>query len=134
MSGNVSRNQTSAALQAWTIVAGAQRCAKRLASLAAFSYRFAAESNQSRRLLMKRVIALTALLIAAPAAFAYQVTGTVVEVNDARIVVDKDGEKHEMARTKETKASGAVKKGDKVTVQYKMTATSIEVKKDEKKK
>lgn len=81
---------------------------------------------------MKRSIVFALALVAAPAAFAYQVTGTVVDVSDAKIVVDKDGEKHEMARTKETKASGAVKKGDKVTVQYKMTATSIEVKKDDK--
>jgi hypothetical protein len=83
---------------------------------------------------MKRVVVLSALLVVGPAAFAYQVTGPVVEVTDTRIVVDKDGEKHEMARTKDTKVSGPVKKGDKVTVQYKMTATSIEVKKDEKKK
>ena len=77
---------------------------------------------------MKRVVALTALLIATPVAFAYQVTGPVVEITDTKIVVYKDGEKHEMARTKDTKVTGAVKKGDKVTVQYKMTATSIEAK------
>lgn len=88
---------------------------------------------------MKRSLAVfAALALAAPVAMAYQVTGTVVEVSDTKIVVDKDGEKHEMARTKETKTSGAVKKGDKATVQYKMTATNIEVKggaaKEEKKK
>ena len=84
---------------------------------------------------MKRSLAVfAALALAAPVAMAYQVTGTVVEVSDSKIVVDKDGEKHEMARTKETKTSGAVKKGDKATVQYKMTATNIEVKKDDKKK
>jgi hypothetical protein len=84
---------------------------------------------------MKRSCGLiVALLLVAPAAMAYQVTGTVVEVTDTKIVVDKDGEKHDMARTQSTKSSGAVKKGDKVTVQYNMTATSIEVKKDDKKK
>ncbi|MBI5612420.1 MAG: hypothetical protein HY942_05065 [Gammaproteobacteria bacterium] len=78
---------------------------------------------------MKRSFALAAaLLLVAPAALAYQVTGPVVEVTDTKIVVDKDGEKHEMAVTKDTKGAGKVKKGDKVTVQYKMTATSIEVK------
>jgi hypothetical protein len=114
--------------------AGAQGYAERLASLAAFSYRFAVVSNHTRRHFMKRVVALTVLLVAAPVAFASQVTGPVVEVTDTKIVVDLDGEQHEMARTKDTKVSGAVKKGDKVTVQYKMTATNIEVKKEEKKK
>lgn len=33
-----------------------------------------------------------------------------------------------MARDANTKVQGEVKKGDKVTVEYKMTATSIEVK------
>jgi len=78
---------------------------------------------------MKRSLALAvALFLVAPAALAYQVTGPVIEVTDTKIVVDKDGEKWELARTKDTKATGTVKKGDKVTVQYKMTATSIEVK------
>ncbi len=83
---------------------------------------------------MKRIVALTVGLAFAIPAFAYQVTGPVLEVTDTRIVVDKNGEKHEIARTKDTKTSGAVKKGDKVTVQYTMTATRIEVKKDDKKK
>ena len=76
---------------------------------------------------MKRMVAVVAALMIAPAALAYQVTGTVVEVTDAKIVVDKDGEKFDMARGKDTK--GAAKKGDKVTVQYKMQATTVEVKK-----
>ncbi len=80
---------------------------------------------------MKRLIGVFAvLMLVAPTAMAYQVTGPVVEVTDAKIVVDKDGEKHEMAVNKDTKGAGKVKKGDKVTVQYKMTATSIEVKAD----
>lgn len=78
---------------------------------------------------MKRFIGVFAvLMLVAPAAMAYQVTGPVIEVTESKIVVDKDGEKWELARTKDTKTTGAVKKGDKVTVQYKMTATSIEVK------
>ncbi|HEU5338221.1 MAG TPA: hypothetical protein VFU39_02940, partial [Sulfuricaulis sp.] len=40
----------------------------------------------------------------------------------------KGKEKWEMARDASTKVTGDVKKGDKVTVEYKMTATSIEVK------
>jgi RNase P/RNase MRP subunit p29 len=67
-------------------------------------------------------------MLLAPAAMAYQVTGPVLEVTDSTIVVEKDKEKWEIARDKSTKVSGDVKKGDKVTVQYRMTATSIEVK------
>jgi ribosomal 50S subunit-recycling heat shock protein len=77
---------------------------------------------------MKRIVAVVAGLAFAAPVFAYQVTGPVLEVTDTKIVVDKAGEKHEIARTKDTKTSGAVKKGDKVTVEYTMTATKIEVK------
>lgn len=58
---------------------------------------------------------------------AYQVTGPVVDVSDEVIVVQKGKDKWEIARTAETKASD-VKKGDKVTVEYRMTATSIQAK------
>ena len=58
-------------------------------------------------------------------------TGPVVSVTDTVIVVDEDGEKFEIARTKETKVTGKPKVGAKVTVEYSMTAASIEVK-DEK--
>jgi hypothetical protein len=79
---------------------------------------------------MKRttMILATALLLASPLAMAYQVTGPVLEVTDSKIVVQKGKEKWEMARDASTKATGDVKVGDKVTVEYKMTATSIEVK------
>lgn len=78
---------------------------------------------------MKRTIIIAAaLLLASPLAMAYQVTGPVEEVTDSKIVVLKGKEKWEMARDAGTKVSGDVKKGDKVTVEYKMTATSIEVK------
>ena len=78
---------------------------------------------------MKRTIILAAaLLLASPLAMAYQVTGPVEEVTDTKIVVQKGKEKWEIARDAGTKVTGDVKKGDKVTVEYKMTATSIEVK------
>lgn len=79
---------------------------------------------------MKRTIMIlaTALLLASPLAMAYQATGPVVEVTDSKIVIQKGKEKWEMARDAGTKMSGDVKVGDKVTVEYKMTATSIEVK------
>jgi hypothetical protein len=84
---------------------------------------------------MKRSISLfAAMMLVAPAALAYQVTGPVLEVTDTKIVVEKDKEKWEIARDKDTKVTGGpLKKGAKVTVQYKMTATSIENRDGEKK-
>lgn len=67
-------------------------------------------------------------MLATPAALAYQVTGPVIDVTDTKIVVEKDKEKWEIARDKDTKVTGELKKGSRVTVQYKMTATSIEAK------
>ena len=78
---------------------------------------------------MRRFTGLfAALMLIAPAAMAYQVTGPVLEVTDTKIVVEKDKEKWEIARDKDTKVTGDVKKGSRVTIQYKMTATSIEAK------
>ena len=58
----------------------------------------------------------------------YQVTGPVVDVKDDAIVVKKGNENWEIARDKDTKAMGDIKKGDRVTIKYKMIATSIETK------
>jgi hypothetical protein len=77
---------------------------------------------------MRQTIIAVALMIAAPAALAYQVTGPVLEVTDSKIVVEKDKEKWEIARDKDTKVNGDLKKGSRVTVQYRMTATSVDVK------
>lgn len=78
---------------------------------------------------MKRYIGLfAALMFVTPAAMAYQVTGPVLDVTDSKIVVEKDKEKWEIARDKDTKVTGDLKKGSRVTIQYKMTATSIDVK------
>ncbi|HET7157552.1 MAG TPA: hypothetical protein VFI62_01055 [Burkholderiales bacterium] len=78
---------------------------------------------------MTRFIAgFAVLMLASPVAMAYQVTGPVIDVTDTKIVVEKDKEKWEIARDKDTKVTGDVKKGGRVTVQYKMTATSIEAK------
>jgi cytochrome c1 len=90
---------------------------------------------------MKRALAVAVMLAVAPAAMAYQVTGPVVEVSDSAVVVQKGKEKWEIKRDANTKVKGDLKKGAKVTVNYTMTATSIDVaggkkddKKDEKKK
>ena len=60
----------------------------------------------------------------------YQVTGPVLDVNDSMIAVQKGKDRWEVARNSSTKTSGDIKKGDKVTVHYTMTATDIEVKAD----
>ena len=85
------------------------------------------------------LILLAAVLLPATAvARDYQVTGPVLDVTPEAIVVEKDKEKWEIARDKNTKVSGDLKKGSRVTVRYTMSATSIEVrdagkKADEKK-
>jgi hypothetical protein len=58
----------------------------------------------------------------------YQATGPVLEVTDSKIVIQKDTEKWEIARTPGTKVTGDLKVGSKVTIHYTMTAASIEVK------
>ncbi len=58
----------------------------------------------------------------------YQVTGPILEVNDSMIAVQKGKDRWEIARDSNTKASGEMKVGDKVTIHYTMTATNIEVK------
>jgi len=86
---------------------------------------------------MKRVAMLAVCaLIAAPVFAAgriYQVTGPVLEVRDDAIVVEKGKEKWEIARTAATAVKGDLKKGDKVMVEYTMSATKIEVKAGKKK-
>lgn len=77
-------------------------------------------------------IAFSLAGLAAPclAGTTYQATGPVLEVTDSKIVIQKDTEKWEIARTAETKITGEVKVGSKVTIQYTMSAASIEVKPD----
>src|SRR5215467_1513693 len=58
----------------------------------------------------------------------YQVTGPVLDVNDDVITVQKGSDKWEIGRNKDTKINGDLKKGSKVTIQYKMTASSVDVK------
>jgi len=63
----------------------------------------------------------------------YQVTGPVLEVKDNSITVQKGSEKWQIARDKDTRVTGDVKVGSKVTVKYQMKATTIEVKDEGKK-
>lgn len=58
----------------------------------------------------------------------YQVTGPVLEMNDSMIAVQKGKDRWEIARDSNTKVTGDLKVGAKVTITYTMTATEVEVK------
>jgi hypothetical protein len=78
-------------------------------------------------LLIASFLIATAAIAAEPKD--YQVTGPVLDVKEDVIVVQKGDEKWEIGRDKGTKIKGGdLKKGSRVTVQYKMTASSIDVK------
>jgi hypothetical protein len=84
--------------------------------------------------MVKRILSLLAavFLLASVAIAAgpkdYQVTGPVLDVTDEVITVQKGSDKWEIGRNKDTKINGDLKKGSKVTIQYKMTASSVDVK------
>ena len=79
-----------------------------------------------------RIMAVVALLAPAvafgAAAKKYQVTGKVLEVTDTMIAVDKDGDRWEINRDKDSKINGDLKVGAKVTIHYRMVASGIDVK------
>ena len=83
--------------------------------------------------LFASTLAATLLLGASltPAADAktYQVTGPVLEVTPTTITVQKGDEKWQVTRQKNTKITGDLKVGAKVTIHYRMVATEVEVKK-----
>ncbi len=89
---------------------------------------------------MKRLLALTlALMLFSAPAFAaavktYQVTGPVLEVTDDMIAVKKGADRWEIARTPDTKVTGDLKVGAKVTIEYRMNATKVDVKEAAKEK
>lgn len=58
----------------------------------------------------------------------FQVTGDVTAVDDTSITVMKGKERFHIARDKDTKVTGDLKVGAKVTVKYQMYAVSAEVK------
>jgi hypothetical protein len=57
----------------------------------------------------------------------YQVTGPVLELTSDTIVVQKGKERWEVARDAGTKVTGDLKVGATVTIQYRMTAASVNV-------
>ncbi len=79
---------------------------------------------------MKNVLfATAALLLTTTAAYAaphtYQVTGSVLELTDKKIVVSKGNANWEIARDSASKVPAAVKVGSKVTIEYTMTAVDV---------
>ena len=86
---------------------------------------------------MKSLIAM-ALLVGTISAYSaapktYQVTGPVLEMTDTTIVVQKGKEKWELSKDVASKIAGELKVGAKVTIEYFMTAKTIEVKEDKTK-
>lgn len=71
---------------------------------------------------------LGAALTAVAAPKTYQYTGAVTQADAKQINVDKGGDVWEFAIDGDTKGTLDAKKGDKVTVTYRMYATKIEKK------
>jgi hypothetical protein len=69
-----------------------------------------------------------AAALSAAATKTYQVTGPVLEVSGDMIAVQKGKDRWEIARDSSTKVTGDLKVGSKVTIEYRMTATSVDVK------
>ncbi|HET8760189.1 MAG TPA: hypothetical protein VFN94_03925 [Nitrospiria bacterium] len=82
----------------------------------------------NRMIVMLAALALFASPAMAGSMKAYQVTGPVLDLTDDSITVQKGNEKWQIARDASAKITGDLKVGSKVTVEYRMTATSIEVK------
>ena len=86
-----------------------------------------------KKMLVILILALAIPTFAAAAAVkTYQVTGPVLEVSDSMIVVQKGKDRWEIARDKDTNVSGDLKVGNKVTIEYHMVATKVEVKEAKK--
>jgi len=97
------------------------------------------KSNFKEENMKKLLVVIGVLLIVAALAYArapksdYQWTGSVVESDSDHLVVQKGNEKWEFAIDKDTKMTGTLKAGAKVTVKYLMKATNVEVKEEPKK-
>ena len=81
----------------------------------------------------KMLLVVCALVLAASLAFAggpktYQVTGPVLELKDDLIVVQKGKDRWEIGRGPDTRVTGELKVGSKVTIAYRMTAATVAVK------
>lgn len=85
--------------------------------------------NRLLRTCLFAVVAVVLIGVAfAAAPKTYQVTGPVLAVSSDLIVVQKGNDKWEISRDANTKITGDLKVGAKVTIQYRMVAASVEVK------
>lgn len=70
--------------------------------------------------------------LAAPEAGSYQVTGPVISIDEAKIVVQKGKDHWEIKRKADVKITGGtaeqIKPGTKVTIHYTMEADTVEIK------
>ncbi len=80
------------------------------------------------KIILAMVVWLGAAGLASAAVKTYQVTGPVLEVTDTMIAVKKGQDRWEIARDANTKVTGDLKVGAKVTIEYRMSATAVEVK------
>lgn len=75
-------------------------------------------------------LATSAVPVFAGSINSYQVTGPVLELTNDMVAVRKGKDRWELGRDSSTKVDGDLKVGSKVTIQYRMVATTIEVKPD----
>lgn len=71
--------------------------------------------------------ALSGAVSFAATAKSYQVTGPVLAIDGNTITVQKGNDKWEIDKDAATKIKGELKVGAKVTIEYRMVATSVEV-------
>ncbi len=88
---------------------------------------------------MKRILAVAAVIglfssVAFGAVKTYQVTGPVLEATNDMVAVQKGSDRWEIALGPDTKVTGELKVGSKVTIEYRMTATKVDVKEQAKAK
>ena len=85
-----------------------------------------------KKLTLSFVAVCSLLLAGVTAAFAdatdYQVTGPILSMTDTTITVQKGKEKWEINKGTATTGAADLKVGDKVTIHYTMTATTVEAK------
>jgi hypothetical protein len=95
---------------------------------------FAKEDGHMKKVLFL-VFAFMIIAVTASAAGSktYMLTGTVTDLKGDVFTVQKDSAKYEMTRDATAKVNGELKVGSKVTVIYKMTATTIVVTAEAKK-
>jgi len=85
-------------------------------------------SRRAMAALSLGLLLCSSLVLASPAK-TYQVTGPVLEVRSDMIAVQKGNDRWEIARDSSTSMKGGTPKvGDKVLIEYRMSATSVELK------